>query len=266
MSRSRTIGRILVVVFVASLALEQRTDAVVLPQGSEVEGKTIAEWSAEWWNWALGANAADTNPIADETGAFAGNHQSGPVFFVAGTGGQNLEETPLIERNVSVPEGKHLLIPLVNIIGWLDQTEVAKGRMHDEFYDEIRGLNNAVTEDDLHFSLNGQPTTNLKGHSEEHLFPGPWGPDPLFGPPNGEGVVGDAITLGYWLMLEPLPVGQHTLEYGGGFPAFTPFGVNVLANIVVPEPTTIGLLGVVGLGFCVRRCRRWPSSTRSMRS
>jgi hypothetical protein len=54
----------------------------------QILGKTIGEWSAKWWQWAL-AFPASTNPMINgdcEQG------QQGPVWFLAGVWG---EERPL---------------------------------------------------------------------------------------------------------------------------------------------------------------------------
>src|SRR6185295_11156121 len=81
-------------------------DAVVIDGGSTVAGKTIGEWTADWWNWAGASNV-----IGDPDGSAANNNQSGPVFFVAGTSGG----AP-VTRTFTVPAGKNVLFPLANWI------------------------------------------------------------------------------------------------------------------------------------------------------
>jgi hypothetical protein len=52
--------------------------------------------------------------LLDETGAFAGANNTGPVYFIAGTLGG------AAERNLDVPAGKPLLIPVLNQFDTLD--------------------------------------------------------------------------------------------------------------------------------------------------
>ena len=50
-----------------------------------------------------------------------------------------------------------------------------------------------------------------------------WGPlpaDNIFGDPAAEGVESPAVDAGYYLMLAPLSVGQHVIEFGATFDAF----------------------------------------------
>jgi hypothetical protein len=50
------------------------------------------------------------NPIVDNTGKHAGINQGGPVWFLAGTPGDN--KIPI--RKCIVPYGKALLFPVIN--------------------------------------------------------------------------------------------------------------------------------------------------------
>lgn len=60
--------------------------AAVLPPGSVVEGRTLAEWSAEYWKWAFSFPVA-ANPLLDTTGQLALlGDVGGSMFFVAAGG------------------------------------------------------------------------------------------------------------------------------------------------------------------------------------
>src|SRR5690348_2782188 len=72
-----------------------------------VDGQTIAQWTQDWWKWVL-QDPSSENPITDETGAYAGVGNTGPVYFIAGTASGNAE------RTFDVPAGKPLLIPMIN--------------------------------------------------------------------------------------------------------------------------------------------------------
>src|SRR2546426_11911178 len=82
------------------LAFAENPNPGVLPPHSHSYGKTYAEWSEVWWQWALSFPAA-TNPIADLTGADCALGQTGPdafpverpVWFLAGTFGSPATRT-----------------------------------------------------------------------------------------------------------------------------------------------------------------------------
>ncbi len=84
--------------------------AQVLPPHSIVEGRSIGEWTGDWWAWVVSVPTPD-DPLTDTTGANANNGQpGGPVFFVAGTTTGGVP----VERTFTVPAGKYLLVPLIN--------------------------------------------------------------------------------------------------------------------------------------------------------
>src|SRR5215213_9512026 len=58
----------------------------VFPPDAKPYGLTYGEWTAKWWQWAYSMPEAD-NPMVDNTGNNCAHNQSGPVWFVAGTGG-----------------------------------------------------------------------------------------------------------------------------------------------------------------------------------
>jgi len=76
-----------------------------------VDGQTIAQWTQDWWTWALNLpikHSGASNPFQDPSGGSASAGQSGPVFFLQSNTSQN---------NVYVPAGiHHFLVPLVNFI------------------------------------------------------------------------------------------------------------------------------------------------------
>lgn len=85
-------GAIVMVALFMSLTVTTRAATVeVVPGQSTVAGKTIGEWSADWWNWA---NSISPNIFNDATGAQANENQSGPVFFVAGTSSGSRATSP----------------------------------------------------------------------------------------------------------------------------------------------------------------------------
>jgi hypothetical protein len=72
---------------------------------------------------------------------------------------------------------------------------------------------------------------------------------------------------GYWLMVEPLSIGTHTISFGGSLtffgdldpstPELDPFPQNntyEISVVSVPEPTAI--VGLLALGLCMGISRR----------
>ena len=80
----------------------------VAPPQSQPYGASYGEWGAAWWQWAL-AQPASANPLFDSTGEYCGAGQSGQVWFLAGTFGGSAE------RTCTVPAGRALLLPVLNI-------------------------------------------------------------------------------------------------------------------------------------------------------
>src|SRR6185436_19925318 len=72
-------------------------------------GLSYAEWSALWWQWAFSL-PVDGHPLFDETGADASAGQSGKVWFLGGV----FNLSGQAERDIEVPTGTALLIPVIN--------------------------------------------------------------------------------------------------------------------------------------------------------
>src|SRR5712671_5107368 len=97
-----------IILLFVCLTFSHLARAQVLPNDAVIDGKTIGEWSAEWWKWVLPISS-NNNPMLDTTGAFASVGQpAGSVFRVAGDLG--IAPGPFI-RTFTVPEGKYLFFP-----------------------------------------------------------------------------------------------------------------------------------------------------------
>lgn len=231
------------------------TQAGVVAPGSTVAGQTIAEWTGDWWNWLVQEPFA-TNPAADPTGEFANLNQSGPVFFVAGSFGG-----PTEPRSFNVPAGKYLLVPLINYVFWAPEDGADEA--------EVRALaaSNVDTVVSPYFELDGNVLANPESHREAT----PSGGFTLnFAPLLDEIGLSPmdrlAVADGYWVMLEPLSRGTHTLRFGGIQPG--QFETNVVANITaVPEPGTGTILGALAASLALFTTirRRYSGSRRSPR-
>jgi hypothetical protein len=197
---------------VSSIASVALAGPVVVDAGGTVAGKTIGQWTADWWNWAV-AEPAGKDPLTDTTGANATLNQSGPVFFV---GGQGAAANGAVSRSFDVPGGKYLLVPLVNVL-------VAAGpdpNFSSTKEEAEKYVTQAAKLDQLFATLDGQAIPDLASHRE----PSPTNFTITFADKNvtglGPGTFNDANSDGYWLMFNPLAPGNHTLHFGGGLDSF----------------------------------------------
>ena len=195
-----------------------RAPQVAEPQ-SVVAGKSIAEWTSDHVRWAV-SFPVDQNPVfTDETGELAHlGDVGGPVFF-AGAAGD-------VQRRFDVPCGKYLLVPLLTQIGFLDATldEATARAENSAFVDSVTTL---------HARIDGRRVRDVFEYRE--ASPEVFGvsvPDGgIFGDVGGQF---DAVADGYWLMIEPLPSGTHTIVVGGESPAYE-FGYIARFEVTVPR-------------------------------
>ncbi|MDX1933225.1 MAG: PEP-CTERM sorting domain-containing protein [Capsulimonadales bacterium] len=216
----------------------------ILAPGSVVEGRTIGEWTTEWWQWAF-SQSTPNDAFSDTTGANAGVNQSGPVWFVAGTLGT------LETRTLFVPTDRYLLIPLINVEN--SDLEIPGASEADLRQASIDTMNLV---DSLNLAINGTTVTNLNSYRElSPAFSFSSAANNPFGVTAG--VANTAVADGFWVMLAPIGTGIHTVTFGGGVSSFG-FSTGVQATLVAaPEPAPLGLLLAVigGMGIVVRKRR-----------
>ncbi len=212
------------------------SSTTILPPNSFVAGKSIADWTAAWWSWALQAPVAQ-NPLTDTTGAFANVNNTGPVFFIAGTTGT----TGPVSRSFQVPGGKPVLLPLINFFDTepaeIDPPTATLADRQNAANALVAGWLNAVNPASLFASSDGVPVANPSSYLEvTGLFSaGPVQAGSLIaseGVPVGADLV-PTKSAGYWLMIEDLAPGLHTLNFGGSSDAFTP-AMNCCTNGEIP--------------------------------
>jgi hypothetical protein len=186
-----------VTVLVCAALAGYASAATVVPAGSTIEGKTIGQWTADWWNWSGSING---NVFADATGALAEQNQSGPVFFVAGTQGG-----AAVTRDFDVPAGKYVLFPLVN---WIVANGADPGFASTA--EEAEALTTGTIDPaQLFATIDGIDVADLASHRERSpinfTYTAVEG-SPSFPP----GTYTDANSDGYWVMLTPSPAPIHS--------------------------------------------------------
>jgi hypothetical protein len=175
----------------------------------QVLGKTIGEWSAAWWQWVISI-PNQTNPFLDTTGQFSGVGQRGPVWFLAGA---PFGPDP-VTRTSTVPAGKHILFPIVNI-AWVKfpgdpppNTEPEIRTVIEEFISPFGAM--------VPSTLDGVPTVfdhrTPTVRTQSPVFPVENVPqDNIFGVDIPAGSIG--FSDGFWVMLPPLSPGTHVLRF-----------------------------------------------------
>lgn len=188
----------------------------VVPQNGLVAGKTYAEWSAEWFKWIMKIPAGQ-NPFFDMTGASCAIDQQGPVFFLVGLPGI---QDASVTRTCSIPAGKHLFFPVINYINDFPCPDPSfapyPGQTLEEFLRAgavaILGAPSKILVD-----VDGVAFADgelFRFTSKMFDFTG----DPSLTAnfdPCVTGSVQQGASDGWWIMLEPLPPGAHTVHFAG---------------------------------------------------
>jgi hypothetical protein len=225
----------------------------VLPPNSRPLGKTYGEWSAAWWQYVFSIPHAD-NPLLDTTGAKCQVGQSGHVFFLVGT---ILGTTNGVTRSCVVPAGKFLFFPLVNLEDNIAEETasnlvgqpITAARMATLLNCLVAGgttpfgspFSTCEGATSLNASIDDQPLRDLfryRAVSPTFSITVPAGPnlEGDFGFPNISGTVSPVVADGFYLMLAPLSLGVHTIQFGGtlGSPLDTPLSEITYHLSVVP--------------------------------
>ena len=175
-------------------------------------GKTMGEWSANWWQWSLSIPAA-TNPMLDNSGTFCNVEQRGPVWFLAGVffGGT-------AERSCTIPYGKHILFPIANAF-WLNSVDTPDLK-EAEWRQAANDFLPPSVGGDLEATLNGEPIIfNPKTpitRSQSPVFSVKFPADNVFGLDPSILTDFPIVSDGFWVMLPPLSKGIHVLHFRAG--------------------------------------------------
>jgi hypothetical protein len=197
-----------------------------------VAGKSISQWTDDWWRWGLQApNNPALNPLLDTNGHAAQFNNNGKVFFIAGTfpGGE-------VTRSLHVPADKPVLFPMINAFdtegpgieslanfkgSFADEAKLVTDLTRNSIYDafvKITRVGDSKPLVDLHF-----PATSKFSENSEIFALGSPKPgsllESLFGPalPLDPSVANLPFTrsTGDWLMIDDLRPGDYKLDFGG---------------------------------------------------
>lgn len=183
----------------------------VVPPTVKIHGKSYGEWSAAWWQFVHSIPKSD-NPLLHDDKCEAG--QSGPVWFLTGKWG----DSPIVAtRHCTVPFGKYLFFPIVNIAG--DNVGVNPPKTNDELRADLReNINTAIN---TRCWVDGREVQGLSSvlnspyRTVSPVFKVKVPVDDLRDQPPNTTIT--KVADGLYLMLEPLPAGRHTIRFTGEF-------------------------------------------------
>ena len=201
---------------------------LVLPPDAPAYGLTYEAWTARFAQWAHSLPLA-IHPAADPTGALCGLGQAGPVFFLVQAGDQEA-----VERTCTVPAGTALLLPLLSA----SCTTVEPPPFHGRDEAALRACTEAwfATAVELTAVVDGETIPDLERYRvQSDLFAVALPAGNMLGV---EPTVTQGVVEGYWLLLAPLPVGEHELRVGGGIPD-SGIATAVTYHLTVAEPTVV---------------------------
>ena len=168
--------------------------------------KAKPELANQWWQWAM-ASPRPSSPVSDRTGERCANGQQGDVWFLAGGYGSSK-----IRRKCTVPAGKTLFFPLINMVYW--PTPDGVETFTCDRAKKLAALNND-TAIDLFAEIDGQAVEHLKQYrlASQQCF------DVFSRVPAAQKTYKayPSSTDGYWLQIKPLSPGRHTLKFGGRY-------------------------------------------------
>lgn len=155
-------------------------------------GEMPAELAVKWWQWVTNS-PDDTDPLADESGDYCGYGQKGDVFFLATS-----YSTEKVTRQCTVPAGKYLFFPVINMMMW----DGPDGLSCQELQDDVKTAINTAR--DLEVELDGD---KINGLDKLRLV----SKDCFSIPGDNDHYATD----GYWVLLKPLKPGQHIIHFKG---------------------------------------------------
>jgi hypothetical protein len=187
-------------------------------------GKTYGEWSARWWQYAVGV----TDPNADCT-----VNQTGPVWFLAGAPSSDGQPVPL---SCNVPPGKAIFVPVINA-EW-STNEGGCGNTYQTLLACAAVFMDQVTQ--RSFSIDGVPVDLGPNPQNRSTFrvqspPPPFTINAIVGNSFVPAGTGSSVADGFYVLIRPLTPGSHRLLFRGTitFPDGSTFVINTVYSVTV---------------------------------
>jgi hypothetical protein len=189
--------------------------ALLFSRDTTPYGISFEEWTVLWWKWLMDT-PKKINPTSDLVGDNAYRNQPAlDVFFLC----QTIEGShPEPVRNISLPTGKSIFMPIIN---WISVSDV-DGRTYEDLVnkasekiEEVANLDLKINELSLDLDLrNFRVCSGLFNHVllENNIFDLPPG-------------VRSFVSDGYWIFLKPLDDSTILSSYGACSTGITQIGV-----------------------------------------
>lgn len=198
----------------ASLLIAHASGALAGDATPLVYGQSIGNWGHTWWQWVATFKVGE-DPLSKTGAVDCGAGQSGKVWFLVGNfGGKS-------DRSCTIKRGRALFFPIFNGVYW-----TALEPSVPEDCTNIRNCRSGVAaqQDRMRSwtcTLNGNPCVYkyqvVRGQSSPRPFfilPGTMFTDFGYKP----GIRRTSVADGTWVMLDPLPIGSHTLAFSATAP------------------------------------------------
>ena len=203
-TRKNIFSKLILLLWLSMLMISIPTASQAESATPKVYGKTIGNWGHAWWTWAL-KFPEETNPILTNGNVDCVAGQNGKVWFLAGTFGTNAD------RSCTVKQGKALFFPLFNSFPWTPEDCSDELNCRKTAAAFVEGFNAWTCDvDGLPCAFSSQIVRAQSDALPIVLEPGTIAVE-TFGYTPGKRAI--AIADGFWVMLEPLPLGEHTVHF-----------------------------------------------------
>ena len=225
---------------------------VLIDGGVTVDGDAQNILAADWAQWSL-SFPSNNSPMFDSDGSRAHLGNLPTVFFLGGSFGGDAV------RTFSVPVGKPIFFPVANALSFqtsLSDTDPSIRQDAKNYMDtQLLFMSATVDGVSLDVELLNHRQASPSGLTVDSALLPEFGlcwpnTDCASSPTYTNGI---AATDGYWLMLNPLSPGDHTIAFSAAFADGT--SLSITDNIsAVPLPTSIILFlsGLASLGVARR--------------
>ena len=178
----------------------------------------VSELGDRWWQWAFEIDTTDVNPFTDlgQDGCDIGLQYNGRILFLIGSPRDpNTGDFPVHECDIK--KGTSILFPILNVA--CNNLAVDTPFFGANEQDQRICANIIITDstlfDALHVNIDGIEVQNL----EQYRIDSPAGgfeftavQNNVFDTPVGDG---NGVSDGFWILLEHLKPGKHTISFSG---------------------------------------------------
>jgi hypothetical protein len=202
-----TLAPVLFVGLAATSAAAGAASAPPLPPSPVIDANdfvsehTQVEWSERYLQW-VASFPRGSSPVSDTTGALCAVRQEGDVWFLATSDG-----TAPVTRACAVPSGRTLFVPIAQITERSGNREPACDSMA-----RVAAGSLVQHVGELSLEIDGVPVAGLASH---RLATGDCFAPGLRQVPRSPART--AVADGWYVMLQPLAAGPHTLVIGARF-------------------------------------------------